>query len=110
MQSLSTEPLNSARELRLIGPAVPVVVVNGRGWWMTFGDLLNNAQLILIVCDECNARTPIDPAPHALHAGLGADISQLAAEVRCPVCGSADIKLKAHSPVENRAASHALAK
>lgn len=77
---------------------------------MTFGDLLNTDQLILIACDECNARTPIDPAPHALHAGLGADIAQLAPEVRCPVCGSSDITLKAHSPVERRAESPALAK
>ena len=77
---------------------------------MTFGDLLNNDQLILIVCDECNARTPIDPAPHALHVGLAADVAQLSPDVRCPVCGSAEITLRAHSPVVHRAQSHALAK
>ena len=77
---------------------------------MTFGDLLNTDQLILIVCDECNARTPIDPAPHALQAGLAADISQLAPVARCPVCGSAEIALRAHSPVENRIESPAFAK
>ena len=77
---------------------------------MTFGDLLNNDQLILIVCDECNARTPIDPAPHALHAGLAADVAQLEPDVRCPVCGSAEITLRAHSPVVHRDQSHALAK
>ena len=77
---------------------------------MTFGDLLNTDQLILIACDECNARTPIDPAPHALDAGLSTDIAQLAPDVRCPVCGSAEITLRAHSPVKHRSESPALAK
>jgi len=77
---------------------------------MTFGDLLNNDQLILVVCEDCSTRTPVDPAPHALHVGLGAELAQLAPEVRCPVCGSADIALRAHSPVKHRAESPALAK
>lgn len=77
---------------------------------MTFGDLLNNHELILVVCDDCNGRTPLDPAPHAQRNGVDADIAQLAQDVRCPVCGSAEIALRAHSPVERRIESPAMAK
>lgn len=77
---------------------------------MTLGDLLNNDQLILVVCDDCGVKTPIDPAPHALCLGLGANLSDLASHVLCPSCGSADVALKTHSPVVYRAESPALAK
>jgi hypothetical protein len=92
---------------RSVSPAGFVV---GLGDLMTLGDLLNNDQLILVVCDDCGVKTPIDPAPHALRLGLGADLSRLASHVLCPSCGSADVALKAHSPVVHRAETPALAK
>lgn len=88
----------------------PAGVLVGVGLAMTLGDLLNNDQLILVVCDDCGVKTPVDPAPHALSLGLGADLSRLAAHVRCPSCGSAELALKAHSPVVQRQDSPALAK
>jgi len=69
---------------------------------MTLGDLLNNDQLILVVCDDCGVKTPVDPAPHALRIGLAADLSRLSSHVRCPTCGSAELVLKAHSPLRPR--------
>ena len=84
--------------------------VTGVGGAMTLGDLLNSDQLILLVCDDCGVKTPIDPAPHALHNGLGADISRLSHSLRCPTCGSAELALKAHSPVARRSEIPALAK
>ncbi len=77
---------------------------------MTLGDLLNTDQLILLVCDDCGVKTPIDPAPHALRNGLGADLARLSHSLRCPTCGSAELTLKAHSPVVMRQESPALAK
>jgi hypothetical protein len=84
--------------------------VVGVGVAMTLGDLLNTDQLILVVCDDCGVKTPIDPAPHALRIGLGADLARLSHAVRCPSCGSAELALKAHSPVVHRSESPALAK
>lgn len=82
----------------------------GVGLAMTLGDLLNNDQLILVVCDDCGVKTPLDPSPHALRIGLSADLARLSHAVRCPSCGSAELALKAHSPVVHRSESPALAK
>lgn len=76
------------------------------GWDMVmkFRDLLNNDQLILVACQDCGGRTPVDPAPLALELGIDADIARLAAHLRCPVCGSAEVELRAYSPVASLAA------
>ncbi len=71
---------------------------------MNFRDLLDNDQLILVACHDCNGRTPIDPAPLALDLGVATDVAVLKPDLHCPVCGSADITLGAFSPLErNRA-------
>ena len=71
---------------------------------MKFRDLLNNDQLILVVCQDCGAKTPVDPALSALEHGVDADIDNLRPELHCPVCGSSDVELRAHSPVAHGAA------
>ena len=73
----------------------------GPGWGlvMKFRDLLNNDQLILVACQDCGSKTPVDPALPALEHGVDADIDRLRPELHCPVCGSSDVELRAHSPV-----------
>lgn len=67
---------------------------------MNFRDLLDNDQLILIACHDCNGKTPIDPAPLALDLGVATNVAVLKPDLHCPVCGSADITLAAFSPLE----------
>ncbi len=69
------------------------------GLVMKFRDLLNNDQLILVACQDCGGKTPVDPALPALEHGVDADVDRLRAELHCPVCGSSDVELRAHSPV-----------
>lgn len=69
------------------------------GLVMKFRDLLNNDQLILVACQDCGAKTPVDPALPALEHGVDADVDNLRSELQCPVCGSSDVELRAHSPV-----------
>lgn len=71
---------------------------------MKFRDLLDNDQLILVACNDCNSKTPIDPAPPALELGVDADVREMKHAHTCPVCGSADIALRAFSPVAKREA------
>lgn len=77
-------------------------MLSGLGGQMQFRDLLNNDQLLLVVCHDCNARTPVDPTQHALELGVDADVAAIKAKTTCPVCGSADISLGAFSPLEQR--------
>lgn len=72
---------------------------------MKFRDLLNNDQLILVVCLDCGGKTPVDPALPALERGVDADVASLRSDLNCPVCGSADIELRTHSPVAHRSAT-----
>lgn len=67
---------------------------------MNFRDLLDNDQLILVVCHDCNGKTPIDPAPLALDLGVATDVAVLKPDLHCPVCGSTDVTLGAFSPLE----------
>lgn len=71
---------------------------------MKFRDLLNNDQLILVACQDCGGKTPVDPALPALELGVDADVSDLRSTLNCPICGSADVELRTHSPVHARAA------
>jgi Zn finger protein HypA/HybF involved in hydrogenase expression len=72
---------------------------------MKFRDLLNNDQLILVACQDCGAKTPVDPALPALERGVDADVDVLRSHLNCPVCGSADVELRAHSPVARAVAA-----
>jgi hypothetical protein len=69
---------------------------------MQFRDLLNNDQLLLVVCHDCHARTSVDPTQHALKLGVDADVAPIKSETSCPACGSADISLGVFSPLEQR--------
>jgi len=68
---------------------------------MKLRDVLDNDHLLLVECDDCNAKTPLDPAYFALRLGIDAAVEDLAPALVCPVCGSADITLGVHSPVEH---------
>ena len=72
------------------------------GEQMLFRDLLNNDQLLLVVCHDCHAQTPVDPTQHALKLGVDADVAAIKPDTTCPACGSADISLGAFSPLEQR--------
>lgn len=72
---------------------------------MKFRDLLNNDQLILVACQDCGGKTPVDPALPALELGVDADVSDLRSTLNCPICGSADVELGTHSPVQPRTAA-----
>ena len=74
------------------------------GWVrvMKLRDVLDHDQLLLVSCQDCNAKTPLDPAYFALRLGVNAPVSDLRHEVLCPVCGSAEIVLGVHSPVVQR--------
>ena len=69
---------------------------------MRLRDVLDNDRLLLVVCHDCNGKTPLDPAYFALRLGLDHAVEDIAPEIHCPVCGSADITLGAHSPIERR--------
>lgn len=69
---------------------------------MKFRDVLNSDHLLLVACHDCGAKTPLDPAPIALRVGVQTDIAAVTPELLCPVCGSADITLRVHSPVASR--------
>lgn len=69
---------------------------------MNLRDLLDHDRLLLVVCNDCNAKTPLDPARFALRLGVQTHLADLAHELTCPVCGSADIALNAFSPIEKR--------
>lgn len=73
---------------------------------MKFRDLLDNDQLILVVCEDCGGKTPIDPAPPALELGVDADVAKLGAYFHCPVCGSAEVELRAYTPAASFATPH----
>lgn len=68
---------------------------------MKLRDFLDNDHLLLVECDDCNAKTPLDPAYFALRLGIDATVEDLAPALVCPVCGSAEITLGVHSPVEH---------
>ena len=74
---------------------------------MKFRDLLNNDQLILVACQDCGGKTPVDPALLALELGVDADVGVLRSTLHCPVCGSADVELRTHSPVPPAIAARA---
>jgi hypothetical protein len=77
---------------------------------MKLRDLLNNDRLILVVCDDCGGRTPVDPAQHALRVGVDTAVADLKADMTCPVCGSAEISLASYSPLMREAPAEAHAK
>ncbi|MDP3492753.1 MAG: hypothetical protein Q8R82_06530 [Hyphomonadaceae bacterium] len=70
---------------------------------MKLRDYLDHDRLLLVACQDCNAKTPLDPAHFALRFGANTSVEDLAPGIVCPVCGSADIKLGAHSPMERQA-------
>ncbi len=65
---------------------------------MRIGELINNHRLILCTCNDCGGRTPIDPSLPAQRFGRSADLDALKAEMACPICGSADVELRAYAP------------
>ena len=67
---------------------------------MKLRDLLDHDRLLLVACDDCHAKTPLDPAHFALRYGVHGDISALKPEIVCPSCGSHDFTLRAFSPIE----------
>lgn len=69
---------------------------------MKFRDVLNSDHLLLVACDDCGAKTPLDPAPIALRIGVQAEVDAEMLDMHCPMCGSADITLGVHSPVASR--------
>jgi hypothetical protein len=69
---------------------------------MKLRDLLDQDRLLLVACDDCHAKTPLDPAPFALRYGVDLRVAALTHDLRCPSCGSADIALRAFSPIEKR--------
>jgi len=69
---------------------------------MQFRDLLNNDQLLLVICHDCGAKTPVDPTQHALELGVDAEVAAIKPEMTCAVCGSTDLSLGAFSPLEQR--------
>lgn len=69
---------------------------------MKLRDLLDHDRLLLVACDDCHAKTPLDPANFALRHGVQTDVSDLTGDMLCPSCGSAEIALRAFSPVEQR--------
>ena len=69
---------------------------------MKLSDVLDQDKLLLVVCHDCTARIPLDPAPHALRWGANAPIERVEAGLHCPSCGSEDITLKAFSPIEEQ--------
>ncbi len=69
---------------------------------MMLRDLLDHDRLLLVVCHDCNAKTPLDPATFALRLGVHTALADLVHELACPICGSAEIALNAFSPIEKR--------
>lgn len=67
---------------------------------MKLRDVLDHDRLLLVACDDCHAKTPLDPASFALRVGVHTDIADLVHDMSCPVCGAADITLGSHSPLE----------
>lgn len=67
---------------------------------MKLRDVLNHDRLLLVSCHDCNSKTPLDPAYFALRLGVEHAVEDIAPEMLCPICGSADITLSAHSPLE----------
>lgn len=77
---------------------------------MRLRDVLDRHQLLLVNCDDCDGSTPLDPARYALQVGAQAPVEDLVHDLTCPVCGSADIELDVHSPVEAQHEMHVYAK
>lgn len=69
---------------------------------MKLRDVLDNDRLLLVACNDCHAKTPLDPSYFALRHGAQADVAALEHDLLCPSCGSGDIALRAFSPVEQR--------
>jgi hypothetical protein len=67
---------------------------------MKLCDVLDHDRLLLVVCEDCTGKTPLDPAPFALRFGVHAGLSEIKPEIVCPMCGSAEIRLSTFSPVE----------
>jgi hypothetical protein len=67
---------------------------------MKLRDLLDHDQLLLVACNDCNAKTPLDPAELALRMGTQTHLADIAPDLRCPSCGSADILVGAFSPLD----------
>ncbi len=67
---------------------------------MKLRDVLDHDRLLLVACNDCHGKTPLDPARFALRVGVHTDVADLIHELNCPVCGSADIEIGSHSPVE----------
>jgi Zn finger protein HypA/HybF involved in hydrogenase expression len=69
---------------------------------MKLRDVLDHDRLLLVACNDCHGKTPLDPAGFALRVGAHTDVADLIHDLTCPVCGSAEIELGSHSPVEAR--------
>jgi Zn finger protein HypA/HybF involved in hydrogenase expression len=69
---------------------------------MKLRDLLDHDRLLLVACEDCHAKTPLDPASFALRHGAQTDVATLIDDLLCPSCGSTEITLRAFSPVEQR--------
>ncbi len=70
---------------------------------MKLRDVLDHDRLLLVACDDCHARTPLDPVSFALRLGVDTDIADLVHDMTCPVCGSTEITLGSHSPLDTPA-------
>jgi len=66
---------------------------------MKLRDYVVRYCLIDLRCGECHTHTALDPAFFLARRG-NIDSADLARDMVCPACGSAEIRLEAVSPVQ----------
>jgi len=60
-------------------------------------ELIAQGRLIEVRCQDCRAKTPLDPAFFLVRRG-DIDLGQLGKRIHCAQCGSSDIDVSAVRP------------
>jgi hypothetical protein len=68
-------------------------------WALRLSDFVRRSQLLEIRCDDCHAKTPIDPSFFLARRGDIA-VAELRSRLVSAGCGSGDIELAAFAPAK----------
>lgn len=67
-------------------------------------EVIERDELLEVRCNDCHARTPLDPAFFAARRGPDIELGVLRGRLVCPGCGSTDFELRSNRQAAMRKA------
>lgn len=71
---------------------------------MKLREVIDRAEVLEVRCNDCRARTPLDPAFFAARRGAEIELGVLRHRLVCPGCGSSDFELRSSRQAPTRKA------